>query len=224
MGMMDKNSIAKKAAQTLLNINAVHLSPDEPFTLTSGKKSPVYVDCRKIISFPKERSELMGMAESMLLSAVGEDAFDSVAGGETAGVPFAAWMAERLESPMQYIRKEAKGCGRGARIEGHLETGARVLLVEDLATDGGSKISFIDALREADAQVEHCFVVFFYDIFPTARQKMEDAGVELHYLTTWRYVLDVAAEEKRLTKTQIASVESFFADPDGWRMELNAVH
>ena len=85
-------------------------------------------------------------------------------------------MAERLNLPMQYIRKKPKGFGRGARIEGHLEKSARVLLVEDLATDGGSKVSFIEALREAEAQVKHCFVIFFYDIFPAAKDIMDKAG------------------------------------------------
>jgi len=146
----------------------------------------------------------------------GFEAFDSVAGGETAGIPFAAWFAERLGLPMQYVRKKPKGFGRDARIEGLLNPGDRVLLVEDLATDGGSKVSFIDAIREAEAKIEHCFVIFFYDIFPVARQIMADAGVTLHYLTTWRDVLAVAAEQGRLTKAQITTIEAFLNDPAAW--------
>ena len=210
--MMDRNFIAKDAARMLLDIAAVHLSPDAPFTLTSGAKSPVYVDCRKIISFPQTRGKLMDYAQDILKA----HDFDAVAGGETAGIPFAAWMAERLNLPMQYIRKKPKGFGRNARIEGHLESGARVLLVEDLATDGGSKVSFIDALREAEAQVKHCFVIFFYDIFPDAKDIMDAAGVELHYLTTWRHVLDVAAEEGRLSAQQITAIEAFLDNPSAW--------
>ena len=210
--MMDKDFIAIDAARMLLEIEAVHLSPDAPFTLTSGAKSPVYVDCRKIISFPEVRGKLMDYAQDIL----GAHDFDAVAGGETAGIPFAAWMAERLNLPMQYIRKKPKGFGRGARIEGHLEKSARVLLVEDLATDGGSKVSFIEALREAEAQVKHCFVIFFYDIFPAAKDIMDKAGVELHYLTTWRHVLNVAAEEGRLSAPQITAIEAFLDNPNAW--------
>ena len=210
--MMDKDFIAKDAARMLLEIEAVHLSPDAPFTLTSGAKSPVYVDCRKIISFPEVRGKLMDHAQTILEA----HDFDAVAGGETAGIPFAAWMAERLNLPMQYIRKKPKGFGRGARIEGHLEKSARVLLVEDLATDGGSKVSFIEALREAEAQVKHCFVIFFYDIFPAAKDIMDEAGVELHYLTTWRHVLNVAAKEGRLTQPQITAIEAFLDNPSAW--------
>jgi orotate phosphoribosyltransferase len=200
----------------LLEIEAVHLRPDEPFTLTSGAKSPVYIDCRKLISFPRIRSALMDFGCATVMRDAGFEAFDSVAGGETAGIPFAAWFAERLGLPMQYVRKKPKGFGRDARIEGLLNPGDRVLLVEDLATDGGSKVSFIDAIREAEAKIEHCFVIFFYDIFPVARQIMADAGVTLHYLTTWRDVLAVAAEQGRLTKAQITTIEAFLNDPAAW--------
>ena len=210
--MMDKDFIAIDVARMLLEIEAVHLSPDAPFTLTSGAKSPVYVDCRKIISFPEVRGKLMDYAQDIL----GAHDFDAVAGGETAGIPFAAWMAERLNLPMQYIRKKPKGFGRNARIEGHLEKSARVLLVEDLATDGGSKVSFIEALREAEAQVKHCFVIFFYDIFPAAKDIMDTAGVELHYLTTWHHVLRVAADEGRLSAPQITAIEAFLDNPSTW--------
>ena len=212
----DKSFIAKQTASMLLEIEAVHLRPDEPFTLTSGAKSPVYIDCRKLISFPRIRSALMDFGCATVMRDAGFEAFDSVAGGETAGIPFAAWFAERLGLPMQYVRKKPKGFGRDARIEGLLNPGDRVLLVEDLATDGGSKVSFIDAIREAEAKIEHCFVIFFYDIFPVARQIMADAGVTLHYLTTWRDVLAVAAEQGRLTKAQITKIEAFLNDPAAW--------
>jgi orotate phosphoribosyltransferase len=212
----DKSFIAKQTASMLLEIEAVHLRPDEPFTLTSGAKSPVYIDCRKLISFPRIRSALMDFGCATVMRDAGFEAFDSVAGGETAGIPFAAWFAERLGLPMQYVRKKPKGFGRDARIEGLLNPGDRVLLVEDLATDGGSKVSFIDAIREAEAKIEHCFVIFFYDIFPVARQIMADAGVTLHYLTTWRDVLAVAAEQGRLTKAQITTIEAFLNDPAAW--------
>ncbi|MDA0909326.1 MAG: orotate phosphoribosyltransferase [Proteobacteria bacterium] len=212
----DKSFIAKQTASMLLEIEAVHLRPDEPFTLTSGAKSPVYIDCRKLISFPRIRSALMDFGCATVMRDAGFEAFDSVAGGETAGIPFAAWFAERLGLPMQYVRKKPKGFGRDARIEGLLNPGDQVLLVEDLATDGGSKVSFIDAIREAEAKIEHCFVIFFYDIFPAARQIMADAGVTLHYLTTWRDVLAVAAEQGRLTKAQITTIEAFLNDPAAW--------
>ena len=163
--VMDKATIAKATASCLLEIEAVHVNAREPFILTSGAASPVYIDCRKLISFPRIRSALMGFAASVLAQEAGFEAFDSVAGGETAGIPFAAFLAERLALPMQYVRKKPKGFGRNAQIEGELKEGTNVLLVEDLATDGGSKLLFANALRQAGVNCDHAFVVFYYDIF-----------------------------------------------------------
>jgi orotate phosphoribosyltransferase len=206
---------AETAADILLEIQAIHIRPEEPFTFTSGRLSPVYVDCRKIISFPRARRRLMAMGVEQLTALAGAEAFDMVAGGETAGIPFAAWMADALDLPMLYVRKKPKGFGRNARIEGEVRDGARVLLVEDLATDGGSKISFIDAIREAGMQVAHCFVVFHYGVFPQSVTNLKAAGVDLHGLCTWWDVLAVA-ERRGYTAEQLAEVRAFLADPEAW--------
>ncbi|MBT5267513.1 MAG: orotate phosphoribosyltransferase [Rhodospirillaceae bacterium] len=203
------------AADILLEIEAVHIRPDDPFTFTSGRLSPVYVDCRKIISFPRARARLMDMGVDMLAQIAGLEEFDAIAGGETAGIPFAAWIAERLGLPMLYVRKQPKGFGRNARIEGTFEDGARILLVEDLATDGGSKLGFIDAIREAGGEIAHCFVVFHYGNFPESITNMAEKGVALHGLCTWWDVL-AAAETRGYTADQLNQVRSFLRDPDGW--------
>jgi len=212
----DQNHISRAAARMLLEIEAVHFRADPPFTLTSGAASPVYIDCRKLISFPRIRSMLMDFGVASVMEKAGYEAFDSVAGGETAGIPFAAWFAERMGLPMQYIHKKPKGFGRDAQIEGQLKEGDRVLLVEDLATDGGSKIVFVDALRKAGAQCDHTFVVFFYDIFPETRQIMADAGLTLHYLTTWKDVLAVARDDERFDKATLNAVQEFLEAPKEW--------
>ena len=212
----DQAQIARATARMLLEIDAVHFRADPPFTLTSGATSPVYIDCRKLISFPRIRSMLMDFGVASVLEKAGYEAFDSVAGGETAGIPFAAWFAERMGLPMQYVRKKPKGFGRDAQIEGHLLEGDRVLLVEDLATDGGSKIAFVDALRKAGAECNHTFVVFFYDIFPETAEIMADAGLTLHYLTTWRSVLEAAKEADHLDAATIKAVGDFLDAPREW--------
>lgn len=212
----DKATIARLTAQMLLEIEAVHVNADEPFTLTSGAKSPVYIDCRKLISFPRIRSALMDFGASVLANEVGFERFDSVAGGETAGIPFAAFLAERLALPMQYVRKKPKGFGRNAQIEGALEKGANVLLVEDLATDGGSKFMFAEALRKAEAQCGHVFVIFYYDIFKNAPAELAEAGLQLHYLATWWDVLAELKESPNYSDETVASVEAFLNDPKGW--------
>ena len=207
---------AAATARILLETRSVLFRPDAPFTFTSGRISPVYVDCRRLISFPRARSALMRMAADLLAQDAGVEAFDRVAGGETAGIPFAAWMADRLALPMAYVRKKPKGFGRDARIEGIVEAGDRVLLVEDLATDGGSKLNFVNALRSAGAEVAHCFVVFHYGIFPQAVDDLAAEGVRLHALATWADVVDVADQAGAFTADQAASIRAFLSDPDGW--------
>ncbi len=178
-----------ETARLLLDIKAVNFRPDEPYTLTAGWASPVYIDCRWVISFPEARQRIMQLAAEKLERDIGFAAIDAVAGGETAGIPYAAWIAEAQSKPMLYVRKKAKGFGRDAQIEGSLKKGQRVLLVEDLATDGGSKVTFVEALRGAGAEVTDIFVVFFYGAFPGAEDSMNDLGVTLHYLASWENVL-----------------------------------
>jgi len=126
----DRQTISDTTAKILLEVQAVHFNAEKPFIFTSGWASPVYIDCRKLISYPRVRRGLMEMAEATILRDVGYEQIDAVAGGETAGIPFAAWIADRMMLPMQYVRKKPKGFGRNAQIEGHLEEGSRVLLVE----------------------------------------------------------------------------------------------
>ncbi len=212
----DKKAIAERTAKMLLEVEAVRFMGDKPFIFTSGRASPVYTDCRRPISFPSVRQSLMDFGVATLARNVGVDAFDAVAGGETAGIPYAAWMAERLNLPMLYVRKKAKGFGRNAQIEGNVIEGQRVLLVEDMTTDGGSKVNFCNALRTAGAKVEHIFVVFFYDIFPESKKILGDLGVTLHALATWWDVLAVAKESGKFDAAKLAEVEKFMRDPNGW--------
>jgi orotate phosphoribosyltransferase len=200
----------------LWEIEAVHFRSDEPYKFTSGLASPVYIDCRKLISYPRIRSAIMDFAASVVFRNAGFEQFDVIAGGETAGIPFAAWLSDVMGLPMIYVRKKPKGFGRDAQIEGSLTEGARVLLVEDLTTDGGSKIKFAEALRAAGANVTDTFAVFYYDIFPDAPARLEAAGMRLHYLATWWDVLAAAKEQKRFSAETITQVESFLKEPLKW--------
>ena len=213
---LDKTTIAELTARMYLDTGAVRFMTDKPFIFTSGWASPVYNDSRWLISFPDVRSTLMDFAVHAITRDIGRDKIDAVAGGETAGIPFAAWVADRLNLPMQYVRKKAKGFGRNAQIEGQLIPGQRVLLVEDLATDGKSKVNFIKALRDADGVCDHCFVIFFYDIYPQGKKILRDLGVTLHALTTWKDVLSVARKMDRFEPKMLAEVEKFINDPAGW--------
>src|SRR3990167_11334598 len=192
MHSADRAFIAETTAKMLLEVKAVLFSEGKPFIFPSGWASPVYIDCRKLIFYPRIRGQLVDFAVATLARDAGFEQFDVVAGGETAGIPYAAWIADRLMLPMQYVRKKPKGFGRNAQIEGHLEPGQRVLLVEDLTTDGRSKVNFCQALRDAGATVEHIFVIFFYDIYPEGKKILGDLGIKLHHLCTWWDVLKFA--------------------------------
>ena len=219
----DRTFVAEMTAKMLLEVKAVHFSQDKPFIFTSGWASPVYIDCRKLISYPRVRSTIIDFAAGTLLRDAGFEQFDTVAGGETAGIPYAAWIAERLGLPMQYVRKKPKGFGRNAQIEGDIREGARTLLVEDLTTDGRSKINFCRALREAGAVVEHVFVVFYYDIFPESKSILTDIGVRLHHLATWWDVLRVAKQGGHFEPRVIDQVERFLNAPAAWSAEHGGV-
>ncbi len=209
--------IARLTARALLEIEAVHFNATTPFILASGLPSPTYIDCRKLISYPRIRSMLMDFLTATVLRDAGFESFDIVAGGETAGIPFAALVAERLALPMTYIRKKPKGYGRNARIEGVMAEGDRVLLIEDLTTDGGSKLSFVEAIREVGATCAHTAVIFSYGIFPETVPKLAEHGVQLHQLCTWWDVLAEARSQRSFDPATLTEVEAFLTAPRAWQ-------
>ncbi len=211
------DEIARLTARMLLEIKAVHFNAATPFVLASGLPSPTYIDCRKLISYPRIRSTLMDFLTVTVMRNAGFEAFDNIAGGETAGIPFAALVAERMALPMTYVRKKPKGYGRNARIEGVMGEGDRVLLVEDLTTDGGSKLSFVDAIREAGASCAHTAVIFYYGIFPETTARLADHGVALHHLCTWWDVLAEARRTEAFDTATLREVETFLTSPRAWQ-------
>jgi orotate phosphoribosyltransferase len=212
----DRSMAARQTARALIEVQAVLVNTEKPFITTAGWASPVYIDMRRIISFPRLRRRLVDFATQAIERDIGYESLDAIAGGETAGIPFAAWIADSLMLPMQYVRKKPKGFGRNARIEGHIADNGRILLVEDLATDGGSKKDFVHALRESGQRCNHVFVFFFYDIFEGAREDMAALDIHLHYLATWRDVLAVAREHSYFPAQALDEVESFISDPIAW--------
>ncbi len=212
----DRDVVAELVGKMLIEIKAVHFRSDEPYTFTSGLASPVYIDCRKIISYPRVRSAIMDFAVATIQREAGFECFDSVAGGETAGIPFSAWIAERMGLPMQYIRKKPKGFGRDAQIEGSMPEGSNVLLVEDLTTDGGSKIKFAEAIRNAGARIDHTFAIFYYDIFKDAPDRLKAHGMTLHYLVTWWDMLNLSRKQGYFDTETLEQVEAFLHAPLEW--------
>ena len=212
-----QEDIARLTAGMLLDIEAVHFNSTEPFTLASGLPSPTYIDCRKLISYPRIRSTLMDFLTVTVMRNAGLESFDNIAGGETAGIPFAALVAERMALPMTYVRKKPKGHGRNAQIEGDMSEGQRVVLIEDLTTDGGSKLTFVDAIRKTGATCGHTAVIFYYGIFEETIPNLRVHGVELHYLCTWWDVLAEARRAEDFDSATLDSVENFLTNPEAWR-------
>ena len=211
------DEIARLTARMLLEIKAVHFNASEPFTLASGLPSPTYIDCRKLISYPRIRSTLMDFLAVTVMRGAGFEAFDNIAGGETAGIPFAAMVTEHMTLPINYMRKKPKDYDRNARIEGNMTPGQRVLLVEDLTTDGGSKLSFVDAIRETGAECGHTAVIFYYGIFPDTEKTLAAHGITLHHLCTWWDVLAEARAQGAFDAATLAEVESFLNAPRAWQ-------
>ena len=208
---------ARRTAEILLEIRAVRFSASEPYRLASGRLSPVYIDCRTIIAYPKARSEIADMMVAMIETQIGASSIDNVAGGETAGIPFAAFAAERMGLPMSYVRKKPKGYGRNARIEGGIKPGQRVLLIEDLATDGGSKLDFASAIRDAGAACTDIAVVFQYGIFPEAEAELAMRDIKVHRLCSWKELLSAAENAGAIDQDTLGAVRRFLASPEDWR-------
>ena len=206
-------------AEKLIDIESVQFSFNNHFTLTSGLKSPVYVDCRKIISFVEERTFIMDAALKYLRTNNLE--FDLVAGGETAGIPYAAFISEKIKKPMIYIRKQPKGFGKNQQIEGNFKNNQKAILVEDLATDGGSKIIFVRGMRKAGLVVKDIFVIFYYDIFNFEESALAELNVNIHSLCTWKDIISVLEKRNTFNQTDIENLKEFLSRPDNWR-EKNA--
>ena len=211
------DKIARTTAKFLLEINAIHFNSVSPFTLTSGLKSPVYIDCRKHISYPKARNNLINFCSDIVVNKIGLDKVESLVGGETAGIPFASFLASKLELPMHYVRKKPKGFGVNNYIEGNNIKGKRVILVEDLTTDGGSKIKFCNSIRKAGAIVEETIVLFYYNIFDDVPDKLKKSGINLNYLACWWDILNYCKEDKSIIDNEtITQIEQFLISPKEW--------
>ena len=207
--------MSKEIAKILIDIKSVNFSFDNHFTLTSGLKSPVYVDCRRIISYVKERELIFKKAITYIKN--NNLNCDILAGGETAGIPYAAFLADKLNKPMVYIRKKPKGFGINKQIEGNFQKNDNTLLIEDLATDGGSKIIFVNALREAGLKVKDIFVIFYYDIFDFASSELSKLDVKIHSLCTWNDIINYIESERVFKDSEILNLKEFLSNPNSWR-------
>jgi len=205
-------SAEREVAKKLLQIKAIKLSPQKPFTWASGWRSPIYCDNRTLLSFPEVRSFVV---DQFVEASKGFEPFDAVAGVATAGIPHGALLADRLQSPFIYVRSKVKAHGRQNRIEGKLDKGQRVLVIEDLISTGGSSIEAVEALREAGAEVVGVLAIFTYG-FDRAVQTFAEAGCYFQTLSNYDILLAEAADQKYITTEEQQLLAKWRKSPDTW--------
>jgi len=199
------DDLPKMIAKSLWETGAIKVAVDKPFKMTSGKLSPFYIDCRILISYPLLRNTITAYAQWLLSEE--KVSCDCIAGGETAGIPFAAWLAEKMNLPFVYVRKKPKGHGLTSQVEGKVESGRAILLYEDLITDGLSKINFINGIRNAGCRVEHCLVVL--DRLQGGENKLAEENVRLHALATMDQCWDVGLAHGYVSDKEMAAIRSY---------------
>lgn len=212
---MTNPDIGGTIARLLLEAGAVRIMRERPFTLAAGWASPVYVDCRLLIGNPASRRAVTACAVEAVTSTFAAREIEIVAGAETAGIPFAAWLAEALDLPLAYVRKRPLGIGRNAQVEGADVEGRRVLLVDDLTTDGASKVAFTRGLRMAGADVRDALTIFYNGIFPGVAERLLADKLKLLPLATWDDILRVDGG-KSLSAEDRALLDDFRRDPTAW--------
>ncbi len=204
----------EKISEILLEIGAVSLQPQKPFRWASGILSPIYCDNRLLLSYPKERKEVIA-AFAEKAKQIGLENFDVIAGVESSGIPHAAWLSELLEKPMVYVRKKQKDHGKENLVEGKLEKGQKAIIVEDLISTGGSLFACVEGVREQGGVVENCLAIFTYGMQKSA-QGAKEHNVQLHALTNFSSLVKTAAEKKYIQKKEIEIVLDFAKDPEKW--------
>jgi len=205
-------STAAEVARQLLQINAIKLSPQKPFTWSSGIKSPIYCDNRVALSYPEVRAFLI---EHLAKAATDFPRFDAIAGVATAGIPHGAILADRLGLPFAYVRSKAKAHGRQNMIEGALKEGTKVLVIEDLISTGGSSLQAVQALRDAGCEVVGVLAIFTYE-FNQSVHAFAEANCKLHTLSAYTALLNEAVAQQYISDAELETLQSWREKPQDW--------
>jgi orotate phosphoribosyltransferase len=202
-----------KIAEKLLDIKAVALNPNDPFTWSSGLRSPIYCDNRLTLSYPEVRKEIAAGLQAIILDKFPEA--ELIAGTATAGIPHAAWVSDNMELPMCYVRSKAKGHGKGKQIEGQANKGQKVVVVEDLISTGGSAITAVKALREAGCEVLGVAAIFTYQL-EKGKQMLAEEKIEAYTLTDIEAMTEVAVEKGFIQEEDMKKLIEWRKDPAEW--------
>ncbi|SFA46411.1 orotate phosphoribosyltransferase [Parageobacillus thermantarcticus] len=203
----------KEIATHLLRIGAVSLEPNEPFTWSSGLKSPIYCDNRLTLAYPNVRSAIADGLVELIRTHFSN--VEAIAGTATAGIPHAAWVSERMNLPMCYVRSQAKAHGKGKQIEGKAEPGQRVVVIEDLISTGGSSLNAVRALKEAGCEVLGVAAIFTYGL-EKAKQAFAENKVEVHTLTDYDTLIEIAVGLGVVTEQDLVTLRKWRENPEEW--------
>jgi len=211
-------------AEMLLKTESIQVYKERPFVFVSGRISPVYIDCRKLLSFPDVREAIVDQMAKTVEKDIGLNVIDVVAGGETAGIPYAAFVSQKIHKPMIYVRKNPKGYGQTKQIEGLLNAGQRVLLVEDLITDGLSKIRFNIGIRAEGAKITHCLCIFEYGSdrlgLHEGKETLAKHDIQLRTLVNWDDVLNTGLSKKYFSAEASKQILDFLKEPETWGRKM----
>ncbi len=216
--MLLSDSDAPRVAQALVGLGAVRIAAHQPFIYTSGWASPVYVDAQVLMSDVALRGAIMDIAARCVKPVIAARGINAIVGTESSGIAFAAWLAERLELPMLYLRKRPVGWDITAQLEGRLPVDAKVLLVDDVTTDGRSKAGTVAALRRAGPVVEDVLVLLDYALYAPQDSTLVEHGLSLHALATWRHLHEALLASGQLSTAQKATLADFSAAPVAWSL------
>lgn len=205
----------REIAESLLDIEAVSLKPNDPFTWSSGLRSPIYCDNRLTLSYPQIRSKIAEGLQKLIIKQFSDA--EVIAGTATAGIPHAAWVSERMNLPMCYVRSKAKGHGKGNQIEGKVTEGQKVVVVEDLISTGGSVINAVEALREAGCEVLGAVSIFTYQL-QKGNDLLNEAKVEVHSLTDFTTLAEVARDREEISTADLENLAKWRENPENWEL------
>ncbi len=214
--MIIDNQFSKKLAKALLEINAVVLRPSDPFTWSSGWHSPIYCDNRLTLLYPELRRDIAYQFSKFIKETYPQT--EVITGTATAGIPHAAWVADQMNLPMAYVRAKAKSYGMGNQIEGGVKKGQKTVVIEDLISTGGSIISVVDALNFIGADVQGLCTIFTYG-FDVANQKFKEHHLQVHALTDYTTLIEVAVEMGYVKEADLALLEQWRSSPETWTGE-----
>lgn len=221
--MIVSAAASTRLAEILARLGAVHVAAEQPFFYTSGWASPVYIDTRVLMSDVAARNEVMNLAAGAMRDLATAKELNVVVGVENSGIAFAAWIADRLGQPLLYLRKRPLGWGRRAQIEGRPPDPARALLVDDVTTDGLSKIAAATALRQTGTRVDDVLVFMEFDVYPETEARFAAQNLTLHALTNWADLFAALKAAGRLSAAQEENLTAFSADPVRWSIEHGGV-